>query len=300
MHGVAGEQARPQHHGGVRRVGAGRDGGDDHVAVAEVEVLLLDDEALVRLVDLVFLDQRRQEARLGAFQRHAVLRALRAGQGRHHVGEVELDELGEDRLGRRGAEHALRVGIGLDQRDALVAAVRRVEVVDGLVVDREEAAGGAVFGGHVGDGGAVGERQRVEAGAVELDELVHHAELAQHLRHGQHEVGRGAALLELAGELEAHHRGQQHGQRLAQHHGLGLDAADAPAEHRQRVDHGGVRIRAHQRVGIGDRHGLALVVSSRVHTVWLRYSRFTWWQMPVPGGTTRKLVKAFWPQRRKR
>ena len=22
-----------------------------------------------------------------------------------------------------------------------------------------------------------------------------------------------------------------------------------------------------------------------------RYSRFTWWQMPVPGGTTRKLVE---------
>ena len=29
-----------------------------------------------------------------------------------------------------------------------------------------------------------------------------------------------------------------------------------------------------------------------------RYSRFTWWQMPVPGGTTRKFLNAFWPQRR--
>ena len=28
-----------------------------------------------------------------------------------------------------------------------------------------------------------------------------------------------------------------------------------------------------------------------------RYSRFTWWQMPVPGGTARKPSKAPWAQR---
>jgi hypothetical protein len=57
------------------------------------------------------------------------------------------------------------------------------------------------------------------------------------------------------------------------------------------VDHGGVAVGADQRVGIGD--GLAAL--DLVQTVWARYSRFTWWQMPVPGGTTRKLSKAFWP-----
>ena len=35
-----------------------------------------------------------------------------------------------------------------------------------------------------------------------------------------------------------------------------------------------------------------------VHTDCARYSRLTWWQMPVPGGTTRKLLKAPAPQRR--
>ena len=34
-------------------------------------------------------------------------------------------------------------------------------------------------------------------------------------------------------------------------------------------------------------------------TTWARNSRFTWWQMPVSGGTTRKFRKAPWPQRRK-
>jgi hypothetical protein len=78
-------------------------------------------------------------------------------------------------------------------------------------VDREEAAGGAVFRRHVGDGGAVGERQVVEAGAVEFDELADHALLAQHLGDGEHEVGGGDAFLQLAGQLEADDFGDQHG-----------------------------------------------------------------------------------------
>ena len=41
--------------------------------------------------------------------------------------------------------------------------------------------------------------------------------------------------------------------RLAEHRGLGLDAADAPAQHGEAVDHGGVAVGADQRVGIGDR-----------------------------------------------
>ena len=36
-----------------------------------------------------------------------------------------------------------------------------------------------------------------------------------------------------------------------EHRGLGLDAADAPAQHGQAVDHGGVAVGADQRVGVG-------------------------------------------------
>jgi hypothetical protein len=43
----------------------------------------------------------------------------------------------------------------------------------------------------------------------------------------------------------------QHGDGLAEHGGLGLDAADAPAEHAEAVDHGGVRVGADQRVRVG-------------------------------------------------
>ena len=37
---------------------------------------------------------------------------------------------------------------------------------------------------------------------------------------------------------------------------------------------------------------------SRAVTTCDRYSRLTWWQMPVLGGTTEKLSNAVWPQRR--
>ncbi len=36
----------------------------------------------------------------------------------------------------------------------------------------------------------------------------------------------------------------------------------------------------------------------RLQTTRPRYSRFTWWQIPVPGGTTRKSSNACWPHLR--
>ena len=133
-----------------------------------------------------------------------------------------------------------------------VVAAGQAQVVERDAVDREEAAGGAVFRRHVGDGGAIGERQIVQAGAEEFDELADHALLAQHLRDGQHQVGRGRALRQPAGQAEADHVGDQHGDRLAEHGRLRLDAADAPAQHAQAVDHRGVAVGAEQRVGIGE------------------------------------------------
>ena len=106
-------------------------------------------------------------------------------------------------------------------------------------------------GRHVADRGAVGQRQRGDAGAVELDELADHAVLAQHLGDRQHQVGGGGALGQVAVELEADDARDEHRDRLAEHGRLGLDAADAPADHADAVDHRGVRVGADAGVGVG-------------------------------------------------
>ena len=91
----------------------------------------------------------------------------------------------------------------------------------------------------------------LQAVAEEFDEFVDHALLAQYLGDGEHQIGGRGAGRQRAGELEADHLRNQHGDRLAQHGGFGFDAADAPAQHAQTIDHGGVRIRADQGVRIG-------------------------------------------------
>ena len=57
---------------------------------------------------------------------------------------------------------------------------------------------------------------------------------------------------QLAGQLEADDAGDEHRHGLAEHGRLGLDAADAPAEDAQAVDHRGVGVGAHAGVGVGD------------------------------------------------
>ena len=210
---------------------------------------------LERLVALVgFGDEpveRHPERRLRLGQRHAVLRALRARQRRHDVAEVELQRLRVGRLLRAGVvPQPLLARVRLDQLDPLLRAAGELEVAQRLGVDREHRARRAELRAHVADRRAVGERQVRHARAVELDELADHAVLAQHLGDGEHEVGRGRSLRQLAGQPEADHARDQHRHRLAEHRRLGLDPAHSPAEHAEAVDHRGVRVGPDQRVGV--------------------------------------------------
>ena len=84
---------------------------------------------------------------------------------------------------------------------------------------------------------------------MEFNKLADHAFFPEHLHHSQNQVRGRGALWQRARQLEADHLGDQHGDGLAQHGGFRLDAAHAPAKHAQTVDHGGVGIRAHHRVG---------------------------------------------------
>ncbi len=157
-----------------------------------------------------------------------------------------------NRFGRAcDAEQSLLLGVGFHQIDLLLRTIGQAQIFERRFVDGEDADGRAVFRRHVGDGGAIGQTQRVQPVAVELDELAHDAFLAQHLRDGEDQVSRRRAFGQLAGHLETDDLRQQHGGGLTQHARLGFNAADAPADHAQPVDHGGVRIGADHGIGIG-------------------------------------------------
>ena len=143
-----------------------------------------------------------------------------------------------------------------------VGAAGAAQELDGRSVDGEEAHGRAVLRRHVRDGGAVGDGDARDGRSVELDDLVDDALLAQHLGEREREVRGRDARGELAVEPHADDLRGQHEQRLAEHHRLGLDAADAPAHHAEAVDHRRVRVGAHERVG--ERHRAA-AVGARAH-----------------------------------
>ncbi len=199
------------------------------------------------------------EAGSSVAQQDAVLRALWSGNAWLNCGQIQRDRGGVLSFGRlRGVEQALLLVVGLHQGDLLVGAACQLQVAQSLGVDGEDAAGGAVLGGHVADGGAVRERKLADAGAVELYEFANYAKLAQHLGDGEHEVGGGGAFFQLAGELEAHDLRNEHGDRLAEHGSFGFNAADAPAQNAESVDHGGVGVGADEGVGIGAKHAVHL------------------------------------------
>ena len=273
LQGLFRHQPGGHHHTGVRGVGTRGDRGNHHGAIAQGVGLAL--MAVVDLPGLVGVAHRHAAATF-AFQAadlfgqrfglqfdevvegladlaqgYPVLRPLGPGQAGLDLLHVQRQAVAEQWLLARLPPQALGFAVLLDQLHRRLGAAGQAQVVQGHLVDGEEAAGGTVFRGHVGDGCPVGQGQLCQAVAIELDELAHHALLAQHLRHRQHQVGGGDAFAQLAGQLEADHFRDQHRHRLAEHGRLRFDPAHAPAEHAEAVDHGGMRIGTDQGVGEG-------------------------------------------------
>ncbi|MDR6166088.1 hypothetical protein QE367_000292 [Microbacterium paludicola] len=193
-------------------------------------------------------------------QEDAVLRTLRAGDRGDDRREVELHVLAVARLVRGVVPERLLLRVRLDERDGLLVAAGQTQVVERDVVDGEHRSGRAELRAHVADRGAVGERDGPDAGAVELDELADHAVLAQHVGDRQDDVGRGDARGDLAGELETDDARDEHRHGLTEHRGLGLDAADAPAQDAEAVDHRGVGVGADAGVGVCAEHAVDVAV----------------------------------------
>ncbi len=195
--------------------------------------------------------QRLLELQLRLPERHAVLRPLGPGEARFDGGQIELHCLGVDRIGRRGRpEQSLLLRVRFDQPDARFVASRQPQVVERHLVDGANRDRRAVLWRHVPQRRAIGDGQELEAGPIELDELADDANLAQAFGDRQHEVRGRGTFRQTVRQAEADDLRNQHGDRLTEHGRLGLDAAHAPADDAETVDHRGVRVRADQRVWI--------------------------------------------------
>ena len=77
--------------------------------------------------------------------------------------------------------------------DGFFVAAGGAQIIERFVVDGEKSHCRAVFGGHIGDGGAIGDFERGGAVAEKFDELADDFGVAQNLGDGEDEVGGGDA-----------------------------------------------------------------------------------------------------------
>ena len=194
--------------------------------------------------------QRFFERRFRLRERNAVLRTLWAGHCGDDFCEIEFEAVRENGIGSLvGAEEALFFRVGFDEADLIFAAAGEAEIGERFRVDGKEAHRRAIFGRHICDGGAVGKSEAREACAVELDEFSDDAFFAQNFGDGEDEVGGRRAFGQTAVKLESDDSWNQHRERLAEHCRFRFDAANAPAENAEAIDHRGVRIGADERIG---------------------------------------------------
>ena len=256
LHGFFGQQACRNHDRRIRSVGAtGNRRDHDRPILNGLAVVVHGERRAARR-----LTQRAHKILLHVRQIDAILWALGTSQGRNHFAQVEAQSVAVIRVGRSGGEkQTLLLGVSLHECDQGRRAVGEPQILQRLFIDGKKANGRTIFRRHVGDGGSIGQAQRSHAGSIKFHELTHHAFFAQSLRHRQNKIGGRATFRQAPRQFKPNHFGQQHGNWLAQHAGFGLNAAHAPAHHAQPVDHGGVRIRAHQRIRIRQHRRLLVI-----------------------------------------
>src|SRR5204863_2475920 len=88
--------------------------------------------------------------------------------------EIEVDDLRVLRLPRLVVPEKVLLAIRLHEREPLLVATGKPQVVESFLVHREEATRRAVFRRHVPERRTVGDRQRRKSGTEILDELPNH------------------------------------------------------------------------------------------------------------------------------
>lgn len=181
----------------------------------------------------------------------AIVGALGARERGFDGAEVKVhDVTREIGVGLARGEHALSTEVLLDGLNGILVAAGEVEVLNGVLINREVSHSGTVFRSHVGNGGTISQRDVLDTRAEELDELADDTALSEHIDAGQDKIGGSGTLRKVTGELETDDFRKDHGDGLTQHHGFSLNTANTPTGNTETVNHGGVRISANNGVRV--------------------------------------------------
>ncbi len=236
--GISCNQACSNHVARVAGVGAAGDGGDDH--------------RTIRHLPRQFFPVAGNALGGQVAGGDTGVRVGRAGHVAHHARQVEAEGALIDGSAQAVGPQTGGFGVGFHQFDLLLFTAGQAQVVDGLLVDGEHRRSGAVFRGHVGNGGAVAQGQGTCTLTMELQVSTDHFLLAQELGQGQDQVSGGDVRGQFASQLDADDFRQTHPGGAAEHHVFGFQAAYANGDHTQCIDMRRVAVGADAGVRVGD------------------------------------------------
>ncbi len=188
LHRLLCEQTRCYEDIRIGGVGAGSDRRDHDGTVADFgPITVLNDGRRVLFGSFQFkaaifdrLAERIAEILFHGGEPDTILRPFRAGEGWFDGGKIEFEYVGVFRSGGTfGTVEPLLFGVTFNEIDIVVAATSETHVVEGRLIDREIADGGAVFRRHVGDHRFDRESQIIEGVAEVFDKFPDHPSFAQ-------------------------------------------------------------------------------------------------------------------------
>lgn len=264
---VLAEESSLEHNTGVGSVGARGDGGDGNGTMGEV-VLFSFEFKLGGMVTVSFGNSESLEASGGchAFvevllhvsKSDSIVRALGSGQARLNGGHIEFHNVGRvgrvDRVSVVLSEEALGTEVSLDHLNFLSRLADHGEVVEGLLISREETHSCSVFRRHVSDSSSVGETEVNTSRSEEFNELSDNTSLSEDVGNSEHEISSSGVLGEITSQFKSNDLGEDHRDLLAEHDGFSFDTANTPSYNTKSINHSGVRISSD--TGVGHEHAV--------------------------------------------
>ena len=150
-------------------------------------------------------------------------------------GQINVDDAG-----------IFRIGVGF-QRNEVSASLLRLQELCGDLIGGENGGGGAQLCAHVGDGGALGHRQRGDVSAV-FDDLAYPALYRQDLKKLKDDILCGNHGRQGAVKIDANDLGHGQMEGAAAHRHRHVQAACADRHHADAAAGGGVRVASQQSV----------------------------------------------------